>query len=771
LNQKFEEQLIKTQDKKRFNELLKTFSDSESLNWFKESPFYKERNATYEAYYDETHQLKGELESLKKEISLFNIDENNSLIQWVIQRGNPLSKKQEALLFHGLEMPLSAPSKPKLYDKFIVNPALFIESAHHLVETSSGFWWTYHGIRAFVSERAQYIFGDLSQLAAHFKQKHAEHKKEIAQLEIILKKREMLSNTLHSIHFKPSDIDILKDKNLQGYVFNVELAKETKESLYELLELYQNREDIDTVYKDTQETYLKAMTAENANEALLTKTNQNLAEQETRKVKLTSQLTSYKQVKKQSDDAIHAIVTKVIMYCVDYHAFVPNYILKFTDTLEKLKIIFEKMNLQQEDISNKKEILLENKGIFNTQKTTLERNIIQEEKLYVQSRESKEAKQYGLNDFNEESYSKISENVLTELETVYEKALSAYEKKYDDLATTYKNDLTRNFEFKSAQNRDTFALAKALLGNMLIRYEDTFEADLSNKIEARIKDINEQLRDINAKNEIHIKGVLKEIISVHNKYEFKCIRYNHFLKANKLTNDRYVEVDFRKDKVFQLSWIKDIIKQIDANDNTFNLFEQEKEATSKNVNEILINMFKKTVKQAHLDTQLTIENLLDPKSYFDLGIHLKLADGTPDSQSGGTGHGMIILISAARFVLMQQKQKNKKMPKGLRYIPIDEVADLGENFELLREIAKKHGFQLIIFSIDSFGRIEEQEGIYSYELRKPIDPKKPRINPTPLAIFNMRKGMTDMDHLEEGDEFVQNNYQDFLLNFGIADGN
>jgi len=66
---------------------------------------------------------------------------------------------------------------------------------------------------------------------------------------------------------------------------------------------------------------------------------------------------------------------------------------------------------------------------------------------------------------------------------------------------------------------------------------------------------------------------------------------------------------------------------------------------------------------------------------------------------------------------------------------IDEVAGLGENFDMLYELAKNYDYQILTMTIDPIGRFEEgKQNIYT--LRKNNNPEFHNVNPTPLAQFS-----------------------------------
>ena len=105
--------------------------------------------------------------------------------------------------------------------------------------------------------------------------------------------------------------------------------------------------------------------------------------------------------------------------------------------------------------------------------------------------------------------------------------------------------------------------------------------------------------------------------------------------------------------------------------------------------------------------------------------------------STGQGYAILALLNIAKLALIDnytEKSKNE-IPKGIRYMPIDEVAGLGENFDMLYRIAEKYDYQILTMTITANDNEFENGNQYSYTLRKNPNPKDPNRNLSPFAIF------------------------------------
>ena len=123
--------------------------------------------------------------------------------------------------------------------------------------------------------------------------------------------------------------------------------------------------------------------------------------------------------------------------------------------------------------------------------------------------------------------------------------------------------------------------------------------------------------------------------------------------------------------------------------------------------------------------------LLNPKSYFNLKIDLKSPNGESASQTGGTGYAILALLCIARLSLIDNSHKAKVPKKGIRFMAIDEVAGLGENFGMLYEIAKKYDYQMLTMTISDNNYLYSDQQ-YAYTLLRNTVPEFYNVNPVPM---------------------------------------
>jgi hypothetical protein len=126
-----------------------------------------------------------------------------------------------------------------------------------------------------------------------------------------------------------------------------------------------------------------------------------------------------------------------------------------------------------------------------------------------------------------------------------------------------------------------------------------------------------------------------------------------------------------------------------------------------------------------------IDDLLNPKNYFDIKFEMESDDGEKNVGSAGQTYAVTAMLCVARLSLVEKKEKGKQQ-RGLRFMPIDEAEGIGSNFDLLERIAKANDYQLISMSINPLDDFREGEQ-YLYILNGSKQ-RKERVNT--FAIFS-----------------------------------
>jgi exonuclease SbcC len=126
-----------------------------------------------------------------------------------------------------------------------------------------------------------------------------------------------------------------------------------------------------------------------------------------------------------------------------------------------------------------------------------------------------------------------------------------------------------------------------------------------------------------------------------------------------------------------------------------------------------------------------IEDLLNPKNYFDIKFEMESDDGEKNVGSAGQTYAVTAMLCVARLSLVEKKEKGRQH-SGLRFMPIDEAEGIGSNFDLLERIAEAKDYQLISMSINPLDDFRDGEQ-YLYILN---GSKKRKERVSTFAIFS-----------------------------------
>ncbi|WP_247649234.1 hypothetical protein [Lutibacter sp. B1] len=123
--------------------------------------------------------------------------------------------------------------------------------------------------------------------------------------------------------------------------------------------------------------------------------------------------------------------------------------------------------------------------------------------------------------------------------------------------------------------------------------------------------------------------------------------------------------------------------------------------------------------------------LLNPKSYYGLNFTIQSFHGKTNPGSTSQTYAAIALLCIARLSLINRGAKDK-VRDGIRFMPIDEAAGLGSNFDMLYDIAKANDYQIISLSIQPYK--VDMLNQYIYLLHNNLE-ESDKVNYEPVPIF------------------------------------
>lgn len=223
-------------------------------------------------------------------------------------------------------------------------------------------------------------------------------------------------------------------------------------------------------------------------------------------------------------------------------------------------------------------------------------------------------------------------------------------------------------------------------------------------ITERLNKLTRDIQEIGSRKVEILGSIFNEVYKVYSGYLTKINEIDAYLKKkNKIiTGGNRASLTSKKSIYYPDSWLGSFRKQLNTQINNTGLFSELREEID--INKMMIKAFQ----QLGGSTKVEPEDLMNPKSYFDLEFDLKLDNDEINSGSNGQTYAANALLCLARLSLIEEKGK-----KGLKIMPIDEAEGLGSNYDMLHELAKKEAYQILTMAIETAGEITN-DGQYIY---------------------------------------------------------
>ncbi|REH00981.1 hypothetical protein [Flavobacterium aquicola] len=219
---------------------------------------------------------------------------------------------------------------------------------------------------------------------------------------------------------------------------------------------------------------------------------------------------------------------------------------------------------------------------------------------------------------------------------------------------------------------------------------DSNIAERLNKLALNIQEIGSRKIEI-------LSSIFNEVYKTYSAHLTKVHDIDDYLKKkNKvITGGNRAALTANKSIHYPESWLGTFRKQLANQLVNTGLFSELREEID--IDKMMIKAFQKIGGSPKVEPQ----DLMNPKSYFDLEFELKLENGEANSGSNGQTYTANALLCLARLSLIEEKNK-----KGLKIMSIDEAEGLGSNYDMLHELAKKENYQIITMAIETAGDIK-----------------------------------------------------------------
>jgi len=765
LKKHFENQLKIEEKKKKLNLFSTYLNENKYVDEYEKSKYFLDDFQSANQFYSsQLETCNTEIESLNKLKPLFDDSSSEkSLVFWFRNNIKKLSKEQEEILFHFKDKATEKPTQKKQVLNFIPNPETFFSKIEIIENEKNGFWINLNGISEFIESKKEkdLLFNNPKTIQDELNKFGQNIKKQISEKESeksIIEKIQKIITDYKA--FNQEICEIYKEKTVLENVFINATLKIHEDEFTELINFYNSNQSelIKDDYAKQKLEYEKAAQdflnhAEEIEKlTTLIKELGNKIEEFENSLKDIEKSDSelFELIKKQEQIKNSISLWNEKLTITDNSFYSEKIEKEFENSLtekEKEELTFQLDSIVKTTENTKKtesaikralndiaNIDRENKGKLESEiiKSLINQPKIKEDFARSEREYEKYIKTNGKQIKEYKIIRKITDDVLNTSKEDCQNAKLNYEANFKlilndpelSLEELNKNILQENFDYTE--------LVNSLLPGV-VKNPNEIENTLKKDIEIELNNINAKMLDFAGKNLMIIKELFGNVEEQYEKYIDKIKNLEDFFKANRAAGSYYVELKANPSNNYPIKWIK-VLKQ-KVHTEIFNTGIWRK-AESKTADEIIKETFKEFSNLKNFEP--SISKLLDPKSYFDLNIEFKSPTNENAPPSTGQGYAILALLNIAKLSLIDNHYDEKYVsiiPKGIRYMPIDEVAGLGENFDMLYKIAEEYDYQILTMTITANDNEFETGNQYSYTLRKNSNPKDPNRNLSPFAIF------------------------------------
>ena len=685
-----EQALIKEQKRRLFPLLnIANFEDFENSKW---TINYKK---AYEHYQERLVELPQTIAQLKNTLELYDNEKADSLISWTIAQKKALSLGEETVVMHLKDVTTKKPKTAEAGFKYTLSPKELLSS---FKDDKGGVWLQLGELHEFIPYVTKQKFNNAKTLKNALEKDKEEIKKNLVSAQQELEVISKLNLQLSEIGFNSEVLEIYKDRdNITSY----EIDEDLNDSVIPIIEA--NIENLDK-YDELKAQYKEA----NEQSTLFAK----------RQTELNIEL-------EQTSADLIELDEKIEFLKKETRSTV-----QFDDSHLK-KLTVEEMKSSRDEIT--KDIIR-----HLTEKDNAERYSITSEGIVASCREREKQINAELEkhtaDFEEKKRTLeietdlkfeellqmggYTENTIRKLEYAYNDARRGYEEDFTRIAQSF--DETKDNKNPELENEkfNFYTLVKILCGKMGLE-----------GLAPELEKLNEELKKFGDLQLAIIVNVFAQVEKQFNGLKRLITELNFFFQDNKISTGYAFRIDFNERKDIDISWISKMRERARTQHFGADLF-TEVDGINSNDNspDKLITSIAQTFSSVK---NCELEDLLNPKFYFELRVGLYDDKGNRYSGSGGQAYTALALLCIGRLSVIQRE---KDRP-GVRFIIIEELSNIDDtNFNLFPQIAEQFGYQLLTMTPKPFGTYSED----SWFLHMLVRGKDKDINYQPMSFFKTK---------------------------------
>lgn len=660
------------------NDIIKEF---EASNWLidfdKESSFFDK----------DIKKLEKEITELESLSKFSDVNNPESLLRWTTENLTfPVSHTTESVLVYFQKFGKLKPAE-KNADRYVPYPEELFNDIDNKIKDKSqhGFWLNLDGVYEFIEyspnpvlnvTNPKLITKPLLKLKENFKT-------QLAKLILEKQNKENLKNILFEFSNLKPHVELYQRRDKIAK-FNVEesIKELTQESFEKYIQLFEDKENILKKHDSIQKEYQDSL-------------NQ--------KTIIEGHLNKIKELERSLFDTNENVdIEFVAMKILEANKL----LLELSEILKQKNFNIELFLKKQLNITNNKIAVLELKLMLQNSLKNLEKKKEENENLIsFANQEINEV--ISINEQLFKSKIEFDDNYL-ELKDPSEGGKYSLAHKAEQAKIAYEENL--KIIIKDLPYDETVSIGQ-LANYFLPTVFPTSKIDedlITFNITERLNKLTRDIQEIGSRKVEILGSIFNEVYNVYSGYLTKINVIDGYLKKkNKvITGGNRASLTAKKSFYYPDNWLSSFRKQLNNQLLFTGLFTELKEEID--INEMMIKAFRQLGGSVKVEPQ----DLMNPKSYFDLEFDLKLDNDEVNSGSNGQTYAANALLCLARLSLIEEKGK-----KGLKIMPIDEAEGLGSNYDMLHELAKKEEYQILTMAIETAGEITDN-GQYIYIMQE-----------------------------------------------------
>jgi exonuclease SbcC len=693
IQKKLADQSLVREQKKKLDSLkgMSTYKEFEKSEWVRN---YGE---AYKIYQQKLIDLPQAITALKNILELYQSNTgSDTFLHWAIDQKKALTIGQETVLMHLKDIMLSKPKKNEAGYTYTNNPDILV---NNFEETKDGVWLLLGELREFVPFVEKQKFNNAKSLKSSIQKDSDDIKSQIEIAQNEFETITTLNRELTEIGFNAEALEAFNNRNaIESYEFDESLNESVIPIIENNIEILNNFDTLSEQYKTANDEATSLTRLQTGLRIDLDNVNKNL-------IAYTTYVEgNYKDAKKTNKEAETKLHEK---------------------NIAELKTLQSEIAAQAEGLiagkENAERTIISNEGVIESSKERKKQLVTEIEKLAKVFEEKRKA-------LESETAFKF-EDILAESNSFSEKVLKRFEGEYFESRRNYEQEFTRiaqSFEeTKDQKNQelenDRFnfhTLVRILCGKLALE-----------GMAPELVKLNEEIKKFGDLQVAIIINVFSQVEKQYNNLRRLVTELNFFFQENKISSGYSFRIDFNDRKDINIDWISKMRERAKVQRFGADLFSdiQGIETSDSSPDKLIIS-----IAQAFSQARsCELEDLLNPKYYFDLKVGLFDDKNNKYSGSGGQAYTALALLCIGRLSVIQRE---KDRP-GIKFIIIEELSNIDDtNFGLFPQIAEQFGYQLLTMTPKPFGTYSED----NWFLHMLVRGKDKDINYQPMSFFKTR---------------------------------